>query len=373
MNTIDKLKILSEDSQYDLSCACATGKNDRRRRGEDMRWLYPVSLPQGGSSLMLKTLLSNSCTNDCKYCPLRNETNIKRCTLQVEETAKIFMEYVKKKNIIGMFLSSGVINNPDYTMERINAVASILRRKYKYKGYLHLKIIPGASDAAIEETLSLSSAVSLNIETPGEKYFKDLSDSKNYINDIIRPMKLMSRLTATGERYSRVNLTTQFIVGASSEPDSDIVKYSFGLYKRLNFDRIYFSAYQAGLGNSNIPGEKRFHLRNEDLFTREHRLYQADFLIRKYGFKENEFYFEREGNFDLNRDPKQVWVDAHPEFFPIRINKADKNELLRVPGLGPSTAGKIIKNRKLHDIRNISDLKVKGKQKEKIIPYIIYE
>lgn len=168
METIEKLKLLSADSQYDLACACGSNKDDRRRRGLDGRWLYPVSLPEGGYSILIKTLLSNACANDCRYCPLRLESNVRRCTLTPEEVANLFIEYVRRGKVFGLFLSSAVIGNPDHTMERINTVARLLRGRHQYRGYIHLKIIPGASDAAIEEAISLSTAVSLNIETRAE-------------------------------------------------------------------------------------------------------------------------------------------------------------------------------------------------------------
>jgi len=228
MDTVEKLKILSADSQYDLACACGTSKDDRRRRGLDGKWLYPVTLPSGGYSVLLKTLLSNACSNDCKYCPLRSETDVRRCTLQPDEVARVFMEYWRKRKVFGLFLSSGVIGSADYTMDRINAVARILRYKHNYKGYIHLKIIPGSSDSAIEDSVSLASAVSLNIETPGRKRFEILSNKKDYANDIVRPLKLMSKLTAKGMRHGRVKCTTQFIVGASDEMDSEIVEYMSG-------------------------------------------------------------------------------------------------------------------------------------------------
>ena len=147
-------------------------------KGTEGKWLYPVALPQGGYSILLKTLLSNACKNDCRYCPLRSDTDVRRCTLQPEETANIFMEYLRKKKVFGLFLSSGVIGTPDNTMDRINAVARILRYKHEFKGYIHLKIIPGASDAAIEDSFSLASAVSLNIETPGKERFDLLSGKR---------------------------------------------------------------------------------------------------------------------------------------------------------------------------------------------------
>ena len=372
MDTIEKLKILSNDSRYDLACACGTNKDDRRRRGLDGKWLYPVTLPNGGYSILLKTLLSNACSNDCKYCPLRSETNIQRCTLQPEETANIFMEYVRRKKVFGLFLSSGVICNPDYTMDRINTVARILRYKHNYKGYIHLKIIPGASNAAIEDSISLASAVSLNIETPGKKRFDVLSTKKDYINDIIRPLKLMSKLTWHGMRYSRVKCTTQFIVGASDETDSEIMQYMFSLYNRLKFQRVYFSAYQKGLGHPNIPGEKRS-LSPDSIFMREHRLYQVDFLVRKYGFSQDDIPIDSTGNLLLDKDPKEVWAENHPEFYPIRINKAEKEVLFRVPGIGTKTVGIILKIRREKKISNLEDLDIRGKRLEKIRKYVIFE
>jgi predicted DNA-binding helix-hairpin-helix protein len=373
MDTIEKLKVLSEDSQYDLACACGTNKDDRRKRGQDNKWLYPVSLPQGGYSVLLKTLLSNTCANDCKYCPLRSETNVHRCSLRPEEVANIFMEYLKKKMVFGLFLSSAVINNPDYTMEKINAVASLLRYRHNFRGYIHLKIIPGASDAAIEDTLSLASAVSLNIETPGKKRFDLLSNKKDYLRDIIRPIKLMAKLTARGNRFSRVKCTTQFIVGASDETDSEIIEYMFALYKRLKFKRVYFSAYQKGLGHPDIPGERQLLSNPETPFMREHRLYQADFLIRKYGFSEKDIIPNKYGNLRLDKDPKEVWADNHPEYFPVRINKSDKEALLRVPGLGPNTVSRILKVRQDRKITRLEDLGIKGKRLEKIKNYAIFE
>jgi len=178
METIEKLNVLSEDSQYDLACACGTGRDDHRKRGAEGKWLYPVALPQGGYSVLLKTLLSNACANDCKYCPLRAGTNVQRCTLSPEEVAKVFMEYLRRKKVFGLFLSSAVVNSPDHTMDKINAVARLLRYRHGYNGYIHLKVIPGASDAAIEDAVSLSSAVSLNIETPGRRHFELLSKKK---------------------------------------------------------------------------------------------------------------------------------------------------------------------------------------------------
>ncbi|TFG35554.1 MAG: radical SAM protein, partial [Nitrospirales bacterium] len=304
MDTVEKLKVLSEDSRYDLACACGTSKDEHRKRGQDGRWLYPVALPQGGYTVLFKTLLSNACHNDCRYCPLRSDTNVQRCTLRPEEVARTFMEYFLRKKVFGLFLSSAVINTPDYTMDKINAVARLLRNKHRFRGYIHLKVIPGASDAAVEDALSLATAVSLNIETPGKQHFAVLSDKKDYDRDIIRPLKLMGKLTGRGMRFSKVKCTTQFIVGASDEKDSEIVRYMFGLYNKMNFKRVYFSAYQKGLGHPGIPGERQFLTRPEEPFMREHRLYQVDFLIRKYGFNSEDILLDETGSLRLDKDPK---------------------------------------------------------------------
>jgi len=373
MELSDKLKILSEDSRYDLACACGTLKNEHRRRGNNGRWLYPVPLQQGGYTVLLKTLLSNACVNDCKYCPLRAETDIRRCTIQPEEVARIFMEYKRKGKVFGLFLSSAVIKDADYTMDKLNAAARILRYKYNFKGYIHLKIIPGSSNAAIEDSLSLATAVSLNIETPDEKHYSLLSQKKDYAKDIIRPLKLLGSLTGKGMKYSGVKCTTQFIVGASSETDSEIVNSMFELYNNLNFKRVYFSAYQKGLGNSDIPGERIVFRNSIEPFLREHRLYQVDFLLRKYNFNRKDILFDEFGNLRHDKDPKELWCETHPEFFPVKINSDDRNALLRVPGIGPETASLILKTRKEKRIRRLEDIGLKGKRLEKAKKYVIFE
>jgi len=373
MDTIEKLKVLSEDSRYDLACACGTASDGHRKRGLDGKWLYPVALPEGGYSVLLKTLLSNGCKNDCKYCPLRSESNVRRYTLQPEEVAAIFMEYVRRKKVFGLFLSSGVMNSADFTMDKINAVARLLRYKHHFKGYIHLKIIPGASDAAIEDSVSIASAVSLNIETPGKKHFDLLSNKKDYLNDIVRPLKLMSSLTGRGSRYSRVKCTSQFIVGASDESDSEIIDYMFRFYRRLKFQRVYFSSYQKGLGHPDIPGEKNFQAGPEEVFMREHRLYQVDFLIRKYGFEPWDILTDTKGNLRLDKDPKELWAASHPDLYPVRINAADRELLLRVPGLGPATVARVLKQRREGRISRLEDFGLKGIRLEKIRPYVICE
>jgi predicted DNA-binding helix-hairpin-helix protein len=370
--THQKLEILSTDAQYDLACACNTSKDEHRQRTAEGKWIYPVTLPNGGRSVLFKTLTSNVCMNDCKYCPLREQMDVRRVSLAPEETTKVFLNYLNQRKVFGLFLSSGVIGSPDATMDRLNGVAKLLRRKHKFKGYIHLKIIPGASDAAVQEAVSLASAVSLNIETPGEKNLAKLSQKKRYIRDIIEPIKLISRLTGRGSRYERVKQTTQFIVGAAGEQDTQIVKYMSGLYERLKMHRVYFSAYQRGLGDSSIAGEQVIPQNKADILMREHRLYQVDFLMRKYAFTEPDIIFDKDGNLSLETDPKKAWALGHPEFFPININKASKFSLLRVPGLGPLTVTRILQQRKqgrISSIENVGKVGVRLKKAKKYLTF----
>lgn len=369
--TSEKLAILARDSQYDLACACGTAKDEHRRRSKEDKWIYPVTLPNGGTTFLFKTLLSNECVNNCKYCPLRLGSSARRCALTPEELVETFFSYYKAQKVSGLFLSSAVRDNPDATMERINRSALILRRM-QFRGYIHLKIIPGASDAAIRQSVSLASAVSLNIETAGENNFKYLSTTKNYSRDIIKPIQFISQLTAKGSAYERVKQTTQFVVGASCETDKEIIGYSWKLYKNLNLDRIYFSAYQRGAGSPELPGE-RFSATNSALLTREHRLYQADWLMRKYGFHADEIPLDSTGNLSLAIDPKEMWARLHPEFFPVNINRDDRYRLLRVPGIGQVMLERILMYRRDGvRIRSLDCLGKRTKTLNKAMPYVVF-
>jgi len=370
--TREKLEILSADAQYDLACACSANKDEHRTRSSDGKWIYPITLPNGGKSVLFKTLISNVCTNDCRYCPLREQMDIRRCSLEPAETANVFWDYYNRGKVFGLFLSSAVTGSADATMDRLNTTAKILRKKYNYRGYIHLKIIPGASNAAIQEAVSLSSAVSLNIETPGAKNLAKLSQKKKYIQDIIEPIKFISLLTGRRAKYEKVKQTTQFIVGAAGESDSQIVKYMWGLYDRLEMHRVYFSAYQRGLGDESIAGEQIKLKRPMDIFMREHRLYQVDFLLRKYGFAESDIVFDENGNLSLTIDPKEAWALKHPERFPVNVNCASKIELLRVPGLGPVTVNRILKQRSKRSITCLKDVAKTSARGQKASKYLIF-
>ncbi|OGJ86006.1 MAG: hypothetical protein A2268_06565 [Candidatus Raymondbacteria bacterium RifOxyA12_full_50_37] len=340
LSTVDKLQILSKASQYDLACSCGTTKQEHRTRSQDNQWIYPVTLFNGARTFLLKTLMANTCVNNCLYCPLRVGNDVRRCALSPEAIGSLFLDYYRKRMVSGLFLSSGVDRDPDTTMERLITSARYVRTR-GFRGYTHLKIIPGASDGAISEALSLAHSVSLNMEVPGKRHFDQVCKGKDYDMQIIRPLKLLHELTAKGGRFAGKHVTTQFVVGASDETDQELVTYTHGLYQRLGLNRVYFSAYQRGVGHGSMPGEHSINS-NSDMLTREHRLYQTDFLLRKYGFSAQEIPFGANGHLSLETDPKELWAQRHPEFFPININKATKLQLLRVPGLGPRTVNTIL-------------------------------
>ncbi|AQQ09121.1 putative DNA modification/repair radical SAM protein [Sedimentisphaera cyanobacteriorum] len=366
-----KLSLLSRDAQYDLACACNVSGEQNRKAGSDGKWIYPATLPEGGKSVLFKTLLTNSCTNDCKYCPLRKARDEQRFSLSPERISRVFMDYLRRGKVHGLFLSSGVHRGPEYAMQQLIDTAEILRRKHRFSGYIHLKIIPGASAESIEKAVSLASAVSLNIETAGEENFRRLSDKKDYMRDIVRPIKLIKQLTSADGRYSRVKQTTQFIVGASEEKDSELLAYMQRLYDNMNMQRIYFSAYQKGLGSPDLPGENSSRTANQ-LRLREHRLYQADYLFRIYGFKASEMPLLKDGSMPADKDPKLAWAGQHPERFPVDVNSAGKAELLRIPGIGPAAAKRIIQRRKKESLRSLSDISSRPAVQSRACHYISF-
>lgn len=361
-DTFEKLQLLSRDSQYDLACACGSDKFGHRSRGSNNKWIYPITLPDGGRSVLFKTLISNVCSSDCKYCPLNKNTDVRRCTLTNEEIVNTFLDYYNRGEVFGLFLSSGIIGTAEATMQKLITCTEILRKKHQYKGYIHLKILPGSSPAAIEKAISLATAVSLNIETPGKEFLSKLSIKKDFIKDIVEPIKLISRLIKENRR--RIKQTTQFIVGAADEDDRQIVNYTSALYNKIGLNRVYFSAYQRN--NTENDGKPD----SQDGFIREHRLYQVDFLMRKYGFEQSDIIYDPSGHLSIETDPKEIWARNHPEFFPININIANKYNLLRVPGLGPTTVESILNKRKVAKISSIDDIGTVNKRILKAAKYL---
>lgn len=363
VNTEQKLEVLAEASRFDLACACRFADEPGRTRGEDGRWVYPAVLPSGRRVMLLKTLQSNACVNDCVYCPFNRRQDLARCSLGPDQMARTFMDLLGANRVSGLFLSSGVPDTPDRTMERMLGTVEILRRRFAFRGYIHLKIIPGASRASIEQAVRMATRVSVNIEAPSAERLARLSTRKRFYEDIVSAMQTIADLR------SRVNRpchqTTQFVVGAAGETDREIVTATARLYERFRMERVYFSAYQDPLDRSAAAQPSLFSDapmprtkgQVHEGFVREHRLYQVDFLLRKYGFSRQDILFDDKGNLSLDEDPKTRWARLHPDFYPVPVNTADRSQLLRVPGIGPLGAGRIIEARRHGRLHGPEDLR----------------
>lgn len=365
MDTEQKLNILTDSSKYDLACACKMKDEPGRVRGDWGRWIYPAALPDGRKVFLLKTLQSNHCVNDCSYCPFNHGRDLERTTINPEEMAGIFIQLLNSQRVNGLFLSSGVCDSANATMRRMLDTVELIRYKHKFKGFIHLKVIPGADSAAIEQAVRLATRVSVNIEAPSEGHLRKLSKKKDFHQDIMGAIVTIDRVrreTGTGCKQ-----TTQFVVGAAAETDREIVSTTDRLYDKFGMERVYYSAYQNPELPVNPCQQTLFDdipparsTRFDDIFLREHRLYQVDFLLRKYGFSRGEIPFQEDGNLSLKLDPKSIWAQQHPEFFPVALNKADREELLRVPGIGPIGVKKILEARRLSPIRSEGDLRKLG-------------
>ncbi|MCF7958867.1 MAG: radical SAM protein [Phycisphaerae bacterium] len=365
MDTEQKLNILTDSSKYDLACACKTGDQPGRVRGDAGRWIYPAVLPSGRKVFLLKTLQSNDCVNDCSYCPFNSRKDVARCTLEPAQLASVFMQLREAGRVDGLFLSSGVCGNADQTMAKMLATVELLRKRHLFRGFIHMKVIPGASDEAVNQAVQQATRVSVNIESPNAKRLGKLTSRKRFHEDIISTMQSINRARKAYNR--KCSQTTQFVVGAAGESDREIVLSTERLYSKIDIERVYFSAYQ-DFENPPEPSQKMLFEGMTDksggpadnIFVREHRLYQVDFLLRKYNFSKEDILYDTGGNLSLRKDPKQVWADHHPELFPLDVNRASKEELLRVPGIGPISVNRIIKGRKQEKIQWLDDLKRLG-------------
>lgn len=362
MNSLDKVKILGESAQYDICAAC--GSSASRIRSPLGRWIYPSSVPDGRTVLLFKVLMTNSCKNDCFYCLNRQGGNFLPVSFKPDELADLFMSLYRGRQASGLFLSSAVSGSTARTMENMIKTVEILRDRYQFPGYIHLKILPGAGLDYVERAVELASRVSLNLEAPGKDYLNKIAPGKDFEKDILLRMKWVKSLVSLQPTKLKAGQTTQFVVGAADESDRQILQTTDFLYREIDLTRAYFSAFQPIQGT---PLEDH----PATPLMREHRLYQADFLFRRYDFKLEELIFDVNGNLPLNVDPKMAWALSHQERFPIEINKAEKEELLRVPGIGPKSAERIVKARLIGRINSLEELKKFGTVVKWAAPFIL--
>ena len=355
---MEKLRILAESAKYDVSCS-SSGTVRSGKKGMVGSTVGGVGIchsfaDDGRCISLLKVMLTNYCMYDCAYCINRRTNDIKRATLSVSELEEIVMEFYRRNYIEGLFLSSGVVRNPDYTMERLTAIVRDLRTVHRFNGYIHLKTIPGASQELLQEAGRYADRMSINIEIPKEESLKALAPEKNH-KSIFLPMSQIQQGVLENKedrkkyrhapRFVPAGQSTQMIVGATKETDFDILKMSSAMYQQPTMRRVYYSGYVSV--NTYDP---RLPVLKQPPLVRENRLYQADWLMRFYHFKVDEIVDDKHAHLDLDVDPKLGWALRHPEFFPVDINSAPYEEILRVPGIGVKSALLIVNSRRFNRV-----------------------
>ncbi len=348
MDLREKISLLREFARYD----CEVPLED---------YIYRAHTPAGRKPL-LKIMQTTYCEKNCSYCVFRRDRGeTPRVFIDPEDLARGFMELHRRGKVSGLFLTAGVFPHPEVVMERMIDTVGILRKRYGYRGYVHLKVMPGVSDQTLEAAVELASRVSINVEFPKEDILRRLARGKSIRSDILPKIKRISELLA--ERPGR-DQTTQFIVGAADERDEDILRSAEFLYRRFGLRRVYYSSFKP-VRNTPLEGKAPAPVR------REQRLYQADVLIREYGFSHSELPYE-DGNLPLDRDPKSAWAEKNPQLFPVELNSADLHLLLRIPGVGRRTALEIIRRRREKRLRSPEDLK--GiRQVNRILRYVLLD
>lgn len=349
MITEERLKILTESAKYDVSCSSSGSK---RKNAGGIGNGYAAGCchsftPDGRCISLLKIVLSNDCVYDCKYCPNRASADVPRTFATPEEICELTIDFYKRNYIEGLFLSSAVFKSPDYTMELLLLTVKKLRKEYRFNGYIHLKGIPRADEKLMHEAALYADRMSYNIELPSEKSLKLLAPQKSK-ESLLLPMKGLTerKLQMTEERkkgffkghFLPAGQTTQMIVGASPEADGQILRLTQSLYRKMDMRRVYYSSYVPVVKDALLPNAPTGQLR-------EHRLYQADWLLRFYGFTVEELLSENE-NLSTEFDPKAAWALRNMHLFPVEINRAPLETLLRVPGIGAKNAYKIMEARK---------------------------
>jgi putative DNA modification/repair radical SAM protein len=356
MDIDQKLAILSDSAKYDASCASSGSSRENSAGGIGTAAKAGVchSWSDDGRCIsLLKILFTNYCIYDCAYCINRRSNDIKRSAFTVDDVVNLTINFYKRNYIEGLFLSSGIIKNPDFTMENLLLIVKRLRIEENFNGYIHLKVIPGASSILIKEAGYYADRLSVNIELPSENSLSLLAPEKKK-NEILTPMSMINKginenllenkslkRNAKKTKFSPAGQSTQLIVGASPDTDFTIMKLSSSLYNKFSLKRVYYSAYVPVTQNdSRLPAISKPPLK------RENRLYQADWLLRFYKFTVDEIIDEEHPFFDDNFDPKITWALRNLHLFPVEINKADYNTLLRIPGVGVRSAQRIVSSRK---------------------------
>ena len=367
ISVMEKLNILSDAAKYDV--ACTSSGVDRQNDGTGMGNCAKAGIchsfsADGRCISLLKILFTNECIYDCKYCINRSSNDVKRASFTPDEVCELTIEFYRRNYIEGLFLSSGVWKSPNFTMEMLYQTIYKLRTVYRFQGYIHVKTIPGASPELVQKVGFLADRMSINLELPTAEGLKKLAPHKNRKN-ILTHMRMVQNGMAENKqeivayrnapRFVPAGQSTQMIIGATPENDYQILNVAEALYKNFELKRVFYSAFIHVNEDSNLPARTDA----GPPLLREHRLYQADWLLRFYGFEANELLSEKNPNFNVLVDPKCNWALEHLEIFPVEVNRADYYTLLRVPGIGYKSASRIVKARRM-GILDFSDLKKMG-------------
>jgi putative DNA modification/repair radical SAM protein len=361
----EKLSILADAAKYDVSCSSSGSKrkNDNKGLGTTGNGICHAYTEDGRCVSLLKILFTNVCIFDCAYCVSRKSNDVKRAAFTVQEVVDLTMNFYRRNYIEGLFISSGIFKNPDYTMERLVLIAKKLRTEHRFNGYIHIKTIPGAHEDIIKEAGLYADRLSINVEMPTEKSLALLAPDKKRI-DMIQPMTVVrdailqhkedKKTIKKLPKFVPAGQSTQMVIGATPETDLEILYLANGFYKKMNMRRVYYSGYVPVSNDNRLPA-----IGTPVPMVRENRLYQADWLMRFYGFNVNEIVNVENPLLDMDVDPKLGWALRNSGIFPIDINKADYEMILRVPGIGVQSAKKIIAARRF-TIINFEHLKKLG-------------
>ncbi len=367
MEVYDRLKLLTSQMHLepteDTICPPVTSRH------QDKISVSDAALPNGKTITLLKSQLSSVCERNCNYCPFRAGRDFERATFKPEEFAKIFMALYHARLAEGIFLSSGIVNNGIFTQDKLIDTAHILRYKLGFRGYIHLKIMPGAEFDQVERVMQLADRVSINLEAPNEKHLKELAPRKFFTTELLDPLKWINQIRKTKPSHKGWNgkwptSVTQFVVSAVGESDLELLVTTEYLYRQLQLKRTYYSSFNpiSDTPLENIPPGS---------LVRQHRLYEASFLLRDYGFNLEDLPFNQQGQLPLDVDPKYAWAKENLTNQPIEINHADKNLLLRIPGIGPKSVNSILQTRINNQITNLAELRGLGVNTKRAAPFIV--
>jgi len=394
MDTTDKLELLASHmslepaEEYRLapegadvglaSCsfspaqpACGSGGETSLKSKQEALGIHHAVMPGGKRIALLKTLLTSACERDCYYCPFRAGRDFRRATFKPEEMARTFLDMHQAKLAEGLFLSSGIAGGGVTTQDRLIATAEVLRHRFGFRGYLHLKLMPGAERAQVERAMQLADRVSLNLEAPNSERLAHLAPHKTFLEELVRPLQWVEEIRRTqparlGWNGRWPSTTTQFVVGAVGESDLELLTVTARLNKTVRLARAYFSGFRPV---EDTPLENRL----PENPWREHRLYQASFLLRDYGFDVRDLPFMSGGNLPLDADPKLAWALAHLRESPLEVNRADRQELLRVPGFGVKGVEAILAARRKDKLRELQDLQALGVISSRAAPFVLLD